>query len=72
MADTPDILYGNFEDMPSRFAPNEAWVYHDSKWMEMQSVEHAHRVHELTKAKWEADFPDTPPLPPEAFKTPRG
>jgi hypothetical protein len=72
MADEP--RYGDFGGKASRFAPNEAWVLDEGlgQWREINSVSHANEVHELSKAEFEADFPDAPPLPPEAFKEPRG
>lgn len=73
MADKPEILYGNYDGTASRFAPNEAWVLNETskQWVEINSTEHAQEVRELSKADWEKRFPDTPPLPPEAFKAPR-
>ena len=69
MADKPDIRYGNYDDRASRFVPGEAWVLStDGKWIEANSSIHGESFVELSKADWEKEFPNTPPLPPEAFK----
>jgi len=74
MAEKPEVRYGNYDDLASRFAPNEAWVLNAKRteWAETNAIRHAHVVHELSKEAFEAEFPDAPPLPPEAFKESRG
>jgi len=69
MADKPNIRYGNYEDHASRFVPGEAWVLaSDGTWNRADSYIHSESAVELSKADWEKVFPNTPPLPPEAFK----
>jgi hypothetical protein len=71
MAEEP--RYGNYDGSPSRFAPGEAWVLDaNNEWNAINSTEHGQEVRELSKAEFDKRFPNTPPLPPEAFKEPRG
>ena len=64
-----DIRYGNYDDLASRFVVGEAWVLRrDGTWHEANSTVHGEDVVELSKADWEKEFPNTPPLPPQAFK----
>jgi len=72
MAEEP--RYGSYDGAGSRFAPNEAWVLSEdqTKWTEINSIAHAHEVREISKSAFELRFPNAPPLPPEAFKEPRG
>jgi hypothetical protein len=70
VADKPEIRYGDYYDAASRFTTNEAWVLNkkENKWNRINTAEHGQEVRELSKANWDKEFPNAPPLPPEAFK----
>ena len=65
-------LYGDFDGMPSRYNVREAWVYHRDKnaWVEIDLIAHRKGSYEVGKVDFDFFFPNTPPLPPEAFARP--
>jgi hypothetical protein len=61
--------YADFDGLPSRFMPGEAWVFAGGVWREINSSSHGMNSQPLSKEAFEQCFPGTPPLPPEAFKS---
>jgi hypothetical protein len=59
--------FGSFDGIPSRSDDRRAWVLHGDRWTEINHASHNNAVRELTKAEFDALFPDVPPLPADAF-----
>lgn len=79
-----DIQYGAFENGPVRYAfppldsglHGEAWwlpgwPHPEATWQKMDSAEIGMNARPLSKAVFEDQFPDLPPLPKEAFSAAR-
>ncbi|MDR6304687.1 hypothetical protein GGQ85_002399 [Nitrobacter vulgaris] len=61
--------YADFGGLPSRFVKGEAWAYTESAgWYEINSTSHGANSYPITKEAFDECFPNTPPLPPEAFQ----
>lgn len=62
--------YGAFESNPARFTDGEAWVYqHDHVWRKVNSAEVAQHAAVMSKAAYDAHYPDLPALPKAAFQS---
>jgi hypothetical protein len=61
--------YADMDGLPSRSDGREAWVYTEGGgWKEINAASHGMNSQPLSKEVFDKCFPDTPPLPPEAFK----
>lgn len=61
--------YASMDGLPSRSNNREAWVYIDgSGWREINAATHDMNSQPMNKDMFDQCFPNTPPLPPEAFK----
>lgn len=57
-----------WEGRPSYWKPGEAWAFIDGRWEAVNSGDVGMNARPVTAAVLEEIFPDTPPLPPDAFR----
>jgi hypothetical protein len=60
--------FAHFESNPARFTDDEAWVcQHDNVWRQMNVGEVRAHAGLMTEERYNATFPNLPPLPNNAF-----
>jgi hypothetical protein len=67
MADTETRSYGIAEGHPFIRTHFEVWWNLSGKWGSIHPAELSETGAVMTKAKFDSEFPDLPPLPPGAF-----
>ena len=58
-----------WEYRPAYWIPGEAWAFIEGRWETVNSSDVGMSARPVTAEKLAEIFPDTPPLPAEAFKT---
>jgi hypothetical protein len=66
-----EIGYADWEHLAVRYTQTEAWLYsrRTHRWEPLHPAEAFCKAYVLTKESFERQFPDLPPLPPEAFRS---
>jgi hypothetical protein len=68
-----EIKYAHWEHLPVRFRGQEAWLFsmRTLQWVPLHPAEAHCKAALLTREEFEDMYPDLPPLPIEAFRSPR-